>query len=194
MAKYLFKNVFNLHFVKNFASPFVQISLHQLHIQKIENLDKLCRGLKIVYLQVRIKEEQCFRSVILIAFVILEVWKCEYYIFKGQRYHKDWESPPTEKPRVYQSCHERHRGEHFEINVEEKHRNSLHFGHNQTLLFSFSDCQLMIMIIFRFTTIRWWMVSQAVRVWRSSTSPSTLLARYMYILSLIHIWRCRRRG
>ena len=123
-------------------------------------------------------------SVILIAFVILEVWKCEFYIFKGQRYHKDWEPPPTEKPRVYQPCHERHRGEHFEINVEEKHRNSLHFGHNQTLLFSFSDCQLMIMIIYRFTTIRWWMVSQAVRVWRSWTSPSTLLARDSYIISL----------
>ena len=30
----------------------LQISLHQLHIQKIENLDKLCRDLKIIYLQV----------------------------------------------------------------------------------------------------------------------------------------------
>ena len=29
-----------------------QISLHQLHIQRIENLDKLCRDLKIIYLQV----------------------------------------------------------------------------------------------------------------------------------------------
>ena len=89
------KNVFNIHFGQNFANPFVQISLHQLHIQKIENLDKLCRGLKIVYLQVIIKEEQCFRSVIIIAYIFvkldrggLEV-KYEYYIFKGQRYHKD---------------------------------------------------------------------------------------------------------
>ena len=76
MTKYLcnyytFQKCF--HFEHFFVNPFVQISLHQLHIQKIENLDKLCRGLKIVYLQVRIKEEQCFRSVILIAFVILEV-------------------------------------------------------------------------------------------------------------------------
>ena len=69
----LFKNVFKIQFGQTFANPFVQISLHQLHIQKIENLDKLCRGLKIVYLQVMIKEEQCFRSVVLIAFVILEI-------------------------------------------------------------------------------------------------------------------------
>ena len=65
-----FSKMFSIYILSN---PFVQISLHQLHIQKIENLDKLCRGLKIVYLQVRIKEEQCFRSVILISFVILEV-------------------------------------------------------------------------------------------------------------------------
>ena len=68
----LFKNVFKIQFGQTFANPFVQISLHQLHIQKIENLDKLCRGLKIVYLQVMIKEGQVFRSVILIAFVILD--------------------------------------------------------------------------------------------------------------------------
>ena len=63
------KNVFKIQFGQTFANPFVQISLHQLHIQKIENLDKLCRGLKIVYLQVMTKEEQCFRSVIPIAYI-----------------------------------------------------------------------------------------------------------------------------
>ena len=51
-----FSKMFSIYILSN---PFVQISLHQLHIQKIENLDKLCRGLKIVYLQVIIKEEQC---------------------------------------------------------------------------------------------------------------------------------------
>ena len=29
-----------------------KVSLHQLNIAKIENLDKFCRGLKIIYLQV----------------------------------------------------------------------------------------------------------------------------------------------
>ena len=67
-----FSKMFSQYNLDKLLQTSVQISLHQLHIQKIENLDKLCRGLKIVYLQVIIKEEHCFRSVILIAFVILE--------------------------------------------------------------------------------------------------------------------------
>ena len=36
---------------EQFLKPNHQISLHQLHITRIENLDKLCRDLRIIYLQ-----------------------------------------------------------------------------------------------------------------------------------------------